>query len=247
MAVELANIRHAWSLSFGETADANMIGAARAMFEFFELQVFHADAHEFFTKALQWRQADALPLVRVPEAFDVALQARAGATLLFTGRLQEARMQLLAAGKTARQLGLNEEDQLCIRYAALVEACLGNATMADEYARAAIMLARKSGDPHMLVLALRDAAWVAARGPAPKRAVELLKEALAVDSPSVGKRTAWSALLQIVHELALSGAGDFARAALRELVEQQTAGPDVQARAERLLAVLDAEADSAAQ
>jgi hypothetical protein len=215
------------------------------MFDFFELQQFHADAHEFFTRALQWRQAEALPLVRVPESFDAVLQARAGATLLFTGRLQEARMQLLAAGKAARELSLNEDDLFCIRYAALVEACLGNTTMAEEYARAGIMLARKSGDPHALVQTLRDAAWVAARGPAPKRSIDLLKEALAVDSPSVAKRTAWSALLQIVHELALGGEGEFARTALRELVEQRSAGPDVQARAERLLAVLEAEADSA--
>jgi predicted ATPase len=239
---ELPNMRRAWSLSLGDAPDGNFAGAARALFDFFVLQQLHADAHAFFGNALRWKRADTPALLRSSDAVVELLTARHGATLLFTGSLLEARVQLMAAGAAARRLGSREEEVLCIRYAGLVEAELDNQSMAEEFGRAAVMLARKSGDGHELVLALRDAALIAARGGSARRAIELLREALAVETPSVGKRSAWNALLQIVREVSAAGDNQLARAVLQQVMTDRATEPDVHARAESLLATLhDAE------
>jgi non-specific serine/threonine protein kinase len=245
LVTELPNIRRAWGLGLVET-EPSQTDAARAMFAFFELQQLPADAHAFFRNAQLWRQAESIPLLHSSEPLDVVLAARLAAAQLMTGQLQEARQQLMMAGGAARSLDLNEEELFCIRYEALVEASLGNHTMADEFARAAIGLSRRYGDAHTLVLALRDAAWAAARGPAPQRAVDLLLEAAAVDTPSIGKRSVWSALLQIVQERAARGEAQFARNVLQRVLNDRAVEPDIHARAERLLAALQSDAEASA-
>jgi hypothetical protein len=76
--------------------------------------------------------------------------------------------------------------------------------------------------------------------------VDLLLEAAAVDTPSIGKRSVWSALLQIVQERAARGEAQFARNVLQRVLNDRAVEPDIHARAERLLAALQSDAEASA-
>ena len=161
--------------------------------------------------------------------------ARHGAALLHVGKIHDARFRLNTALSLAGQQGRDGEEAFCLRYLAQVEAAAGVPSTAEEYARASILFARRSADPHELVLALREAAQLALRAGTPQRAVELLLEAVGVEVPSSAKGSAWRALIDALGPLMVHAPAPLTGTVLNQILTDGTAEPEILASAQRLL------------
>jgi diguanylate cyclase (GGDEF)-like protein len=233
--LELPNLRRAWGLALIEDQHSLILNSAHAWFDFFTHRRYRADAEALFAAALNWVDASAQAGVQIDERLRGVLQARHGATLLHVGRVHDARLKLSAGLASAGRNGRDAEEAFCLRYLGLVEEAAGLPATAEEYARAAILFARRSADPHALVLALRDAATIANRTGASQRAVELLLEAVGVEVPSSAKTAAWRSLLEVVSPLMLHAATPLPDTALSQIIHDGTAEPEIIAGAQRLL------------
>jgi predicted ATPase len=234
-ALELPHIRRAWAFALADEQHTLILSGGHALFEFFEYRRYRADAETLFASAVTWLDAAASSFARADERVAEFLLARHGACLLHIGRIEEARRRLAVALAKARRLGIASEEAFCLRYLALVEQATGNAIAAEEFARGAVVFARRSADPHALILALRDAAAVAVGADALQRAVEHLLEAVGVEGASTAKPDAWLALLGIVEQLAHQGSTRLAGAVLLQLLSDTSAMPEIHTRAQRLL------------
>ena len=232
--LELPNIRKAWTAALVEEQYDLITQAAHAWFAFFEVRPYAADAEALFANALNWIES-ARGERPVGESLSEILRARHGATLLAVGKIDDARLRLSSALAIAQRMGISSEEALCLRYLALVEHAAGNSSQAEEYARGSIMFARRSDDPHALVMTLRNAAEIAAANSSLQQAVEYLLEAIGVEAPSSGKASAWRALLQAVEPIVSQGAVPLPGTVLAQIVNDRSADPDVISRAQRLL------------
>jgi diguanylate cyclase (GGDEF)-like protein len=233
--LELADLRKAWAFALIEDQHGLIQSSLLAWFDYFTNRRYRADAEAFFGDAINWLDAAAHSGTAVDERLYGMILARHGAALYHVGRIHDARLRLNAALALAGRQGRDAEEAFCLRYLAQVEAAAGAAPTAEEYARASILFARRSADPHELVLALRDAAGIASRAGAPQRAVELLLEAVGVEVPSSAKVTAWRALLDAVAPLMQHAPTPLPGAVLNQIITDGTAEPDILAGAQRLL------------
>jgi diguanylate cyclase (GGDEF)-like protein len=234
-ALELPNIRKAWTFALADEQQTLILSGCHALFEFFEARRYRADAEALFASAEAWLDTTASSFSRTDNRVIEFLLARHGASLLHTGRIEEARRKLAVALAESRRLGSVSEESFCLRQLALVEQVSGNFVAAEEYARGAVSLARRIADPHTQVLALHTAAQVAGAAHDPQRAVEYLLEAVAAEGASTAKSGAWLALLDIVEHLARHGNLRVAGAVLLQVLSDESAQPEVHARAQRLL------------
>lgn len=235
-AAELPNLRRAWELALADEQHALILSGGRALFEFFEARQYRADAEAFMAQAVHWLDAAAAPsFARADERVAEFVLARHGACLLHVGGIDDARRRLVVALAKSRRLGMLGEEAFCLRHLALAEQAIGNSIAADEYARGAVMFARRAADPHALVFALRDAAAVAIASGGQQRAIEHLLEAVGVEDASTAKPDAWSALLEIVEQLTHQGNIRLAGAVLLQLLGDTSAHADLHQRAQRLL------------
>lgn len=234
--LELANLRRAWSIALTEDLHGLILISAHPWFDFFAHRRYRADAEALFATALNWIDASVHAGVQVDERLRGMLQARHGAALMHVGRIHDARLKIASGLTIAGRHGRDAEEAFCLRYHALVEEAAGAPATAEEYARAAVLFARRSSDPHALVLALRDSAGIASRSGAPQRAVELLLEAVGVEVPSSAKTGAWRGLLEVVAPLMQDNAATpVPGAVLSQIISEATAEPEIIAGAQRLL------------
>jgi diguanylate cyclase (GGDEF)-like protein len=233
--LELTNLRRAWNLALIEEQFGLIQTSAHAWFDYFSHRKYRADAEAMFANALNWLDASANAGSVADDRLRGVLQARHGATLLHTGRVHDARLRLTNGLALAGRQGRDAEEAFCLRYLALVEEAAGVPATAEEYARAAVLFARRSGDPHALVLALRESAGIASRAGTPQRAVELLLEAVGVEVPSSAKTSAWRALLEAVAPLMQHAPTPLPGAVLAQIIQDGTAEPEILAGAQRLL------------
>jgi diguanylate cyclase (GGDEF)-like protein len=232
---ELGNLRKAWGFALTEDMHGLLQNSLNAWFEYFAQRKYRADAEAHFADAINWLDMGNHIGVAVDERLYGMMLARHGAALLHVGRVHDARLRLTAALSIAGRQGRDSEEALCLRYLALVEDAAGSPNTAEEYARASILFARRSADPHALVLALRDAAGVASRAGASQRAVELLLEAVGVEAASSAKASAWRALLEAVTPMLQNPSVPLPGAVLNQIISDGTAEPEILAGAQRLL------------
>jgi hypothetical protein len=160
--------------------------------------------------------------------------------LLRLGRIEEARRRLTVALSKTRRLALVSEEAFCLRCLALVEQGAGNANLAEEYARAAILLARQTGDPRDVIQALHDGALAAASISAFSLASEYLIEASGIEVSTKTKLDVWRGLIQLAERLAQDSHNALAATTLLHVVSNPTVPPELRAEAERSMAALRA-------
>jgi diguanylate cyclase (GGDEF)-like protein len=232
---ELTHIRRAWALALADEQHALILSGGKALFDCLMHSGQHADAEAIFAHSVNWFEATNSGHGTADVRVAAFLLARYGACLLLTGRIEEARRRLVVALARVRRLGLPAEESFCLRHLARVELANGSDSAAEEYARGAIALARRSPDPHTLIVALLDAAALATANCATQRSVECLLEALGVEGPSAGKAAVWASLIEVVEPLAQQGNIRMAGAVLLQVLGDRTADAEVQARAQGML------------
>jgi len=227
---DLDNIRRAWLLALKEQEEL-VLGGARALYEYFAFRELQTEAVELFQSGVDWLNAGAGDDPHITQM----AHARLGAALVATGAIEGALPHATRALTLARRLNMAGEEGFCLRQLALIQHGLGNTAVAEDLANQAIAMAQRSGDPHVLVHALRDAGWIVASGTSPDRSVDLLLDAVSVEGPSTAKTRAWRMLMDATESLASQGNVVVPAAALIKILRDRSAEPDVLTRAERLL------------
>ena len=238
---ELANIRRAWSLVLVDEQHSLILNGGRALYEFYQVREYRADAELMFADAIKWLDSASPVSVNSVEPVSGFLQARHGACLMAVGRVEEARRRLTVALGKAKRSGISTEETFCLRHLAMVEQISGNVTAAEEYARAALAAARRSNDDVVLVQSLRLTAQIAVTAGASLRALECLLEAVGADAEGTSSRLdSCTALLDLVEQLAHQGNARLAGPVLLQILSDDSIDVDVQARALRVLDSLHA-------
>jgi len=227
---ELANIRRAFILSIKDQSE-HALGGARALFEYYSVRRLQAEAVELFEAAAEWLAAGSDNDPHVVQM----VHARLGAALVATGAVERALPHAARALDLARRLHMPGEEGFCLRQLALIQHGLGDHAVAEDLSNQAIAVARRSGEMHVLIQALRDAGWIAVSSATPERAVDLLLDAVSIEGPSTAKKQAWRMLMDATESIASQGNVVVPAAALIRILRDRTADPDVIARAERLL------------